>query len=64
MAFFTDNARAFQRQLRLVCHDLEVFLHLQEMDFRDPRTAYDGMIELVNQMVRRVSSIHFLAINF
>ena len=47
----TPASRAFQRQFRLVCHSLEVFFQLQEMEFETGRDLYNGMAQLVDQTV-------------
>jgi len=48
----TPEIRAYQRQARLVMHSLQIFLHLQEMNFNDPRVVHDGLFALIEHTVR------------
>jgi len=58
----TADARLFQRQARLVSHSLEVFLHLQEMNFDDPRVLTQGLTEVIDQTVRCLFHGIFLSV--
>jgi hypothetical protein len=55
MAYMTTAIRLFLRQERLVMHNLEIFLHLQEMDFKDPRVLEQGASDVIDSMVRIIS---------
>ena len=68
MTIMTAEDRDFNRLARLATHNLEVFRHLQEMCFEDPRVVLDALTNLIDQTVSLSMSVHpflklFLTIN-
>lgn len=52
----TAADREYLKQERLVMHSLQVFLHLQDVQFEDPRVYYQGMADLIDHTVRCIAS--------
>jgi hypothetical protein len=52
MIIMTPEDRDFNRLARLAIHNLEIFRHLQEMCFEDPRMVLDALTNLIDQTVR------------
>jgi hypothetical protein len=51
MIIMTAEDRDFNRLARLVTHFLEIFRHLQEMCFEDPRMVLEALANLIDQTV-------------
>jgi hypothetical protein len=51
LIIMTADDRDFNRLARLTTHNLEVFRHLQEMCFEDPRMVLDALTNLIDQTV-------------
>jgi hypothetical protein len=51
LIIMTAEDRDFNRYARIVAHCLEIFRHLQEMRFEDPRMVLEGLHELIDHMV-------------